>query len=315
LESISRGSIDRHLEHARIYALIRIHDRDATLAGLEHANPRVRQAALTALDQMPAGELTRELVVPLLDTDDPDLQQKVLEVMSRRPDWSSEITGLLEHWLASQHRSAEQDRSLTGVLLGFSAEQSTQKLLADVLDRPDTPVATRLLLLRLLARTRLDPLPDRWLTALGSALAHDDLAVRREALSTVRARNLTRFDGQLAEISRRSDLPADVRVAALDAIAARLRQLDADSFALLTAHLSGDRAACARGRGANARGRSARQRPARARGRLHRGRRSDHRAAAGARVLQEPRRGSGSRAGTGAGPLAGRRVDRGRRPQ
>jgi HEAT repeat protein len=45
---VSRGG-DRVLEHALIYALIEIHDRDATAQGLASGDPRIRRAALIAL--------------------------------------------------------------------------------------------------------------------------------------------------------------------------------------------------------------------------------------------------------------------------
>src|SRR5690606_18291409 len=53
---------DRVLEHALIYALIEIDGREETLAGLSAEAPQVRRGALTALDQMPSGDLTRALV-------------------------------------------------------------------------------------------------------------------------------------------------------------------------------------------------------------------------------------------------------------
>ena len=69
-----RGDGDRYLEHALIYALIRIADRDTTLAGLTDPTPQVRRAALIALDQMKGGNLSRSQVALLLDTGDPALQ-------------------------------------------------------------------------------------------------------------------------------------------------------------------------------------------------------------------------------------------------
>src|SRR5206468_660044 len=97
---------DRFLEHAVIYALIRINDARATRIALTDPSPRVRQAGLVALDQMKDGGLTRQQVVPLLDTDDGDLQQAALDVMSRRPGWSGEAVGLLHGWLSSDTLTA-----------------------------------------------------------------------------------------------------------------------------------------------------------------------------------------------------------------
>jgi putative heme-binding domain-containing protein len=237
LESLRRGG-DRFLEHALIYALIRINDPKATQPALADPNPRVRQAALVALDQMKAGQLTREQVVPLLDTDDPELQQAVLEVMGRRPGWSGEVIGLLRGWLAGPALSDKQQRSLTGALLAFAGQADVQGLVTDTLASPKTALPTRLLLLGVLARARVEPLPKGWRAVLEKSLGHNDLAVRREAVSVVKARNLADFDIPLATLSKQADLPAELRIAALDCIAARQRPLDPEAFALLAAHLS-----------------------------------------------------------------------------
>jgi putative heme-binding domain-containing protein len=237
LESLRRGG-DRFLEHAVIYALIRINDPKATQPALADPNPRVRQAALVALDQMKAGQFTREQVVPLLDTDDPELQQAALEVMGRRPGWSGEVTGLLRTWLTSPTLSDRQQTSLTGALLAFGGQADVQRLVAEALASPKTALPTRLLLLRVLGRARVEPLPAAWRAALEKALGHEDLAVRREAVSVVKARNLADFDGPLAALARQPDLPAELRIAALDCVSPRQRPLGRESFALLTAHLS-----------------------------------------------------------------------------
>jgi putative heme-binding domain-containing protein len=237
LESLRKGG-DPFLEHALIYALIRINDRRGTLAALEDPNPRVRQAGLIALDQMPSGNLTREQVVPLLDTDDAGLQHAALEVISKRPGWSGSIQGLLRKWLEAPRLSEAQERSLTGALLGFSGEANVQQLLAEELANPRTPTPTRLLLLGVMARCRLDALPPGWLKALGQALEDDNVTLRREAVATVKTRGLKQFDNQLLSVSRHRGLPAELRIAALEALAARRRPIDAEAMALLRAHLS-----------------------------------------------------------------------------
>ncbi len=237
VESLRRGG-DRFLEHALVYALIRINDPKATQPALADPNPRVRQAALVALDQMKAGQLTREQVVPLLDTDDPELQQAALEVIGRRPGWSGEVIGLLRGWLAGPTLSDRQQTSLTGALLAFAGQADVQRLVAEALASPKTALPTRLLLLRVLARARVEPLPAAWREALGKSLGHEDLAVRREAVSVVKARSLADFDAPLAALGRQPDLPAELRIAALDCVSPRQRPLAPESFALLTAHLS-----------------------------------------------------------------------------
>jgi putative heme-binding domain-containing protein len=237
LDGLRKGG-DRFLEHALVYALIRINDRKATLPALADADPRVRRAGLIALDQMKDGGLTQEQVTPLLDTEDADLQYAVLEVISKRPAWAAGAQGVLRKWLEGPRLSAGQEHALGGVLLASCGESTVQQLVAEALAGSRTAPATRVLLLGVVARSRLDPLPPSWLDALGQALMDADLAVRREAVAAVKTRNLSRFDGQLAELSRQASLPADLRIAALECLAGRRKQLDAEAFGLLSGHLS-----------------------------------------------------------------------------
>ena len=239
LGAVARGG-DRHLEHALIYALIRINDRPAISAALDDANPRVRRAGLIALDQMPAGALRREEVVPLLDTDDADLQRTALEIITRHEGWAADTLQLLRDWLLAGERSPEQMRSLTGALLAFSGEEQIQRLVAEVFEEPNVTVATRLVLLQVIGRCRLDELPQGWLDVIGQALAGGEQAVKQEAVAAVKLRNLDRFDAQLAELGRAAELPAELRIAALECVAPRSGPPDGKTFRFLADQLSPD---------------------------------------------------------------------------
>jgi putative heme-binding domain-containing protein len=236
LEAVGRGG-DPFLQHSLTYALLRIGDRASTLAALKDTSPRVRQAGLLALDQMPGGNLTRELVVPLVETDDDPLQQTVLEVVSRRPDWSGAVQDLLAKWLRAGKLTAARERSVTGALLAFSGQPNVQRLVGDLLADRQTPAASRLCLLRVTGQVGQETLPAGWVRGVGHCLEDADAAVRRAAVAAVKATGLKVFDPQLLALSRRQTLPADLRIAALECLAARRQQVDAEAFALLTAHL------------------------------------------------------------------------------
>ncbi|MFV2066815.1 MAG: PVC-type heme-binding CxxCH protein [Pirellulales bacterium] len=240
LESLRKGVSDRFLEHALIYALIRIGDRPSTLAALADSNPGVRRAGLIALDQMKGGELTRELVVPLLDTDDPELQQATLEVISRHEGWSGEIVGLINQWIASERLSEAQRKSLTGVLIAFCAEENIQTLVARAMANPQTAIDARLLLLQAMSRCRLDHLPQRWLDSMADALTHPDARVRSEVVATIKSRDLKGFDKRLADLSQDESMPVELRIAALECVAPSRNGMSEASFLLLTAHLTDD---------------------------------------------------------------------------
>src|SRR5262249_50832022 len=148
--------------------------RASTLPALADRNPRVRRGGLIALDQMPKGALTRELVVPLLDTDDAELQQTALAVIRRHEGWAKDTLGLLRNWLGSDRRTPEQERSLIGALLAFSAQGTVQNLVAELFTDAKTTVPTKLLLLGVLSRCRLDPLPSSWLDLLRGAIEKEN---------------------------------------------------------------------------------------------------------------------------------------------
>src|SRR5262249_19822551 len=159
------------------------------------------------------------LVVPLLDTDDPDLQEAALRVVARHADWSGDVHGLVRAWLGEPSLGPSQQRALEGALLGFCAEPPVQGLMADGLTRAKAPASTRILLLPVLARCRLDGLPGPLAAAVAGALDDPDVSVRREAVATARLRKLAGLGGRLRRLALRPDLPDDLRIAALEAAA------------------------------------------------------------------------------------------------
>jgi putative heme-binding domain-containing protein len=236
LEELRRSG-DRFLEHSLIYALIRLNDRAATLPALSDPSPRVRRGGLIALDQMRSGNLTRSEVVPLLDAGDADLQQTALEVIARRPGWASAAHAVLRKWLASPHLSEPQVTALNEILVTGSGEAALEQLVAESLTAAKTAPATRTLLVGVIGRGR-DPLPKSWAEGLRQALTRSDLGVQRETVAAIQARKWRQFDAPLLELSRRTELAADVRLAALECLAGRGRPLDGAAFALLSSHLA-----------------------------------------------------------------------------
>jgi putative heme-binding domain-containing protein len=232
-----RGGGDRFLEHALTFALIEIADRDATAKGLADPSPLVRRAALVALDQMDGGKLTREEVTPLLNTDDPALQQAALAVMTAHKGWAGETVGLLREWLGQDKLDAARQESLRGALLAFSKDRAVQDLVAGALHEEKTPAATRLLLLETVGRAPLEKLPAAWVAELGRALDDADARVVRQAVVAVRAARVADFDARLLKLGMEKDRPADLRLAALGAATPRLGRLEPAAFDYLLSRL------------------------------------------------------------------------------
>jgi putative membrane-bound dehydrogenase-like protein len=234
-----RLASDRVLEHALIYALIEIDDRESIAQGLADDSPRVRRAALIALDQMPHGELAQEAVARLLDTSDEPLQSAALDVISRHAGWTDELVALAGRLLGQRELSAEQAALLSGSLVAFRQDAKVQALIAASLARPDLTTTTRQLLLDAIARSELHPLPAAWLAPLRIALAGDDDALAQAAIAALGADGATLFPQELLALARRADRSTDARLAAL-AVISRDRALAPQDFAWLTGRLSAE---------------------------------------------------------------------------
>jgi putative heme-binding domain-containing protein len=237
-ESIRKGTVDRILEHTLIYALIRINDRERTLPFLNDPNPEVRRAALIALDQMNDGKLTRELVTPLLDTDDPQLRKTALAVIASRKGWATELVGLLRGWLAEANPSEENLSLMRGVLLAQAGDVAIQQVISEALAAEKSLPRVRLLLWEVIDRAPLAALPAAWLAALEHTLNAGSPAEIRQIIAIVNQRNLGQFDGRLVAIAADPKAEIDLRVEALATAAPRLKSFDQVQFSLLVKHLT-----------------------------------------------------------------------------
>jgi len=234
------GASDRFLQHAILFALIRIDDRQSTQPGLADALPEVRRGALMALDQMNHGDLSREDVARALGSGDVLVQNAALEVISRRRGWAGEITGLAREWLADKKLSPERQAALRGVLMAFAGEPPVQKLIAEALASANSPRATRLLLLEVVSRGELAELPRDWQPPLLDALRSADVEIAREAVAAVATTSKPLGGDELIALARDAGRPADLRVAAAAVVSRNGPPLPQDVFEFLAGQCQGD---------------------------------------------------------------------------
>jgi putative membrane-bound dehydrogenase-like protein len=237
LAGLRDGASDRWLEHALIYALIQIGDRDAVRRGLSDASPAIQRGALIALDQMTDGGLKREEVVPLLSSADPATARAAVHILQAHPDWAKETLGLLQKWLEAGDADAARQELLRGLLTAFAARPEVQDLVAQALRRDRTTPALRLLLLEAIGHAPVDRLPSTWTAELRWCLDSDDEKVVRQAVADLRAAHTGEFAPVLLKLAADANRPKDLRVSALGAAVPQLKQLDADAFQFLTASL------------------------------------------------------------------------------
>ncbi len=224
---------DRFEEHALIYALIEINDRESTLAGLDENSPSVRRGALIALDQMNAGNLTRDRIAPLLASDDADLLNAVVDVLGRHPDWTDELDGTLADWLSLDEPTSQQLDMLRGAASALLGRPAVQQLVAKALGDLHTSPATRLVLLEALAAADVGSEPKGFDEALAANLGQRDPALIRQTILTAAQVAPGRLAETLMAIGLDVEQPAEIRVAALRAAADTERPLPNKGFTLL----------------------------------------------------------------------------------
>jgi putative heme-binding domain-containing protein len=231
MEAMREAKGDRFLEHALIYALIQIDNRDKTAPFLNDRDPAVRRACLIALDQMPHGELTREELSGQLNSDHKLLVAAALDIVAARPKWASEITGQLREWLADADPSRHE--RLRSLLLALSRESDVQDLVVSSLRDKKTPTATRVLLMDAIGRAPMAKLPAAWLAELERALDHSDDAVAQQAMAAIRTRSFTQFDAALERIVHHTERGDATRVQAFGIVSPRLSMVDGVTFGLV----------------------------------------------------------------------------------
>lgn len=232
---------DLLLDHALRFALIEIADRHRTLAGLLHRSPRVQLGALIALDQMKDGNLTRDEVLPLLDTSDVALRTAVLEIIGKHPDWASETIVLLRSWLTEE--KAERDlNQVRTLILALESDEAVQKLVGELLASDKTAANVQSLLFEVIGQSRIKPMPQIWQIPLEKLFATNEPAEVTLAINTVVAADSEIFDDKLLVASLDSSLPQAVRDTALLQPAAHGRPVNDEQFARLLELLAADEA-------------------------------------------------------------------------
>lgn len=230
-----RKPTDRFEEHALIYALIEIDDRESTQAGLNSEHPGVRRAALIALDQMSAGNLTRQQFAPLLASDDGPLLRAVIDVLGKHPDWTVELTDTLAGWLEADAPSPQRLDMIRGAIAALANHDEVQRLVADALSEPTTAKPTRLALLEAIAAAETTATVPAWEPALRANLVGADDDVLRQTIVAATATDPRPLSEPLLAVGLDAKRSAEVRLAALRAASKSARRLPPAGLEFLVA--------------------------------------------------------------------------------
>jgi putative membrane-bound dehydrogenase-like protein len=230
---------DRFIRHALIYALITINRPVLTKKGLASASPGTKEAALIALDQMTNRSLNSSHIIPLLSGKSQSLQHTALWVMSRHPEWASDVQAFLSRRLSQNDLSEKEKLSYQNILISFSGDASVQSFMADQLK--SASAHHKLLMLSVMAGTQLKQFPDVWSVQIQNLLAstNTSVKVKTSALQLVRLRGLKSMSESLKSLAADAKNPVALRTEALAALLATgPKSLSDDQFSYLLTQLT-----------------------------------------------------------------------------
>ncbi len=233
---------DRVLEHSLIYALIEIAAPRETALGLASAHAATQRAALVALDQMPAGGLGPETVARFLTVNDAPLKQTAAWVAGRHADWGDVLAEQLRPRLAADLSLSERGE-LEELLARLSRAEAIQQLLGTRLIATDATDGERRSVLRVMALSRIKPVPAGWVAGLTQAVAGAEPGLALAAVAVVRDLPIPREQADklapaLVELARRDSPSDELRLAALAAVPGGLNPVPDDLFDFLTSRLA-----------------------------------------------------------------------------
>jgi hypothetical protein len=191
----------RFVEHSIIYALIRLRDPAPLTAALQHVSPKVRKAALIALDQMDGNPLRREHLVAQLGATNQQLSDAVLWVAGHHPEWSTEIRTFLRTRLEKRRIPEEEAEPLRRSVLSFCSDEGTQQLLADLLASSPGDSDRQVFLLDTMDRCSLDKIPASWTAQIRNLLDRSQGKAHARAITMAGSRKILEAQPQLERIA------------------------------------------------------------------------------------------------------------------
>jgi putative membrane-bound dehydrogenase-like protein len=224
---------DRVLDHSLTYALIEIGDREGTAAGLKDKNPRVRRAALIALDQMDGGGLKAKTVAAELNAADPALKETATWIAGRHPEWGGALAGFFRERLKAKDLPPAERAALVVQVSRFAATPAIQDWVADQLRDGDADFGARVI-----ARAGLKQAPESWYAGIAHVLDTSDDKLLEQAVLAARAlpppkKPDEKLAARLLQIGSGEKYPAQVRLTALTALPGGLSEVPTGLFDFL----------------------------------------------------------------------------------
>lgn len=231
---------DRIQEHSLIYALIEIGDPAAVRQALR-TWPAAKYAAVIALDQMPAGELSPDEVVPLLNTRH---HKTAMWVIDHHPEWADALLPYIRRQLTSSAVTPKKLAEVEPLLAQLASDATVQELLATTLADNSIVRSVKSAVLRSMSQSKLPRMPAKWCATYANMLrSSDDESTRSLLIDTVAAfesiasdgenRHIEALNAALADVARGKTISRELRLGALTAYQGQLTDITSETFSML----------------------------------------------------------------------------------
>jgi len=234
-------NLDQVLEHSITYALIEINNPKLTREGLRMRH--AQRIALIALDQMDAGDLKPDDVMPFLASPDSELRKAAAWVAGHHPDWGGALAGFFRERLNAQNLSDEDRAELSRQLAQFASDGAIQQLLGAVLSETGTANAIRQTVLNAMVAANLKAAPAGWVQPVSTSLESKNTEVVQSAIAAARVlaqvkSNAPDFSPALLRIGRDEAQKVELRLEALAALPGGLKSVEPGLLSFLCSNLN-----------------------------------------------------------------------------
>ncbi len=228
---------DRFIDHSIIYSLIMLKSTAPLVAALKSPSLSVRRSALIALDQMDGSVLSKEHLVPFLNSQDAESRKAGIWVASHRPEWSDVVISFLKSRLAGSDLSAADITAVRDLMVTFSANKPLQQFLADQLADPATPVARQALFIDVITHSPVKEFPSVWVEQMGKLLQNGSVEIKSQILGLIESRGIKALNDQLDQIVQNPATSSDFRLNALSSRLLSQPKVSEDEFRMVLGYL------------------------------------------------------------------------------
>jgi len=229
---------DAFVRHAVIYALITLNRPAEVKKGLSSPSPRIREAVLIALDQMPGKPISAGQVIPLLSDKNSDLQHTALWVTSHHPEWSKDIRAFLSTRLKKGGLTLGEKDSFRDILIAFSADHAIQQFIADQL--ATTTQDQKVFLLEVMGASQVKTFPKVWVDRISNLLSsNENVQIKMAALDLARLGGIKSLSNTIRQVVENDKNPQELRTEGLSILLETAPKLLESDFRYLYGQLSG----------------------------------------------------------------------------